>query len=69
MAVGKRADINVVDIDRVAERQPCIVNDFPGGAPRFVQRAVGYKATVCNGKVTLLDDEHTGVRAGEILRS
>jgi len=69
LAVGKRADVNVIDIDRVAERQPQIVHDFPGGAPRFVQRGVGYKATVCNGQVILRDDEHTGARAGVVLRS
>jgi N-acyl-D-amino-acid deacylase len=69
LAVGKRADINVIDISRLAECQPQIVNDFPGGAPRFIQRAVGYQATLCNGKVILRDDEHTGTRAGEVLRS
>ena len=69
LEVGKRADVNVVDIDRVAECQPYIVNDFPGGAPRFQQRAVGYQATVCNGEVILRDDEHTGVCAGEVLRN
>ena len=66
---GKRADLNVIDIDRLEEKQPYIVHDFPGGAPRFQQRAEGYKATVCNGEVTLRDDEHTGVCSGKILRS
>ena len=69
LAVGKKADVNVIDVDRLEERQPYIVHDFPGGAPRFQQRAAGYKATVCNGKVTLRDDEHTGVCAGEVLRN
>ena len=69
LAVGKKADLNVIDVDRLEERQPYIVHDFPGGAPRFQQRAAGYKATVCNGKVTLRDDEHTGVCAGEVLRN
>lgn len=69
LEVGKRADINVVDLDRVAERQPQVVNDFPGGAARFIQRAVGYAATICNGVVVLRDDEHTGAHAGRVLRS
>ena len=69
LAVGKKADLNVIDIDRLEERQPYMVYDFPGGAPRFQQRAAGYKATVCNGKVTLRDDEHTGVCAGQVLRN
>ncbi len=69
LAVGKRADINVFDIDRLEERMPEIVHDFPFGAPRFIQRAAGYHATVCNGSVILSDDELTGEYAGRVLRS
>ena len=67
--VGKRADVNVFDISRLEERMPEIVHDFPFGAPRFIQRAAGYKATVCNGAVVLRDDELTAERAGQVLRS
>ena len=69
LEVGKRADVNVFDIGKLEERMPEIVHDFPFGAPRFIQRAAGYKATVCNGTVVLQDDELTGERAGRILRS
>ena len=69
LAVGKRADINVVDIEQLEERMPQIVNDFPFGAPRFIQRAAGYRATVCNGTVILRDDDLTGDCAGRVLRS
>ena len=41
LAVGKRADINVFDLDRLAECMPYLVHDLPCGASRFVQRAVG----------------------------
>ena len=69
LEVGKRADVNVFDISRLEERMPEIVHDFPFGAPRFIQRAVGYHATVCNGTVLLRDDELTGECAGRVLRS
>ena len=69
LAEGKRADVNVIDVDRVAERQPQLVHDFPGGAPRLIQRAVGYDATIVNGEVILRDDELTGTRAGRVLRN
>ena len=69
LAQGRKADVNVIDLGRVAERQPQLVHDFPGGAPRLIQKAVGYKATVCNGIPILLDDEHTGERAGRVLRN
>ncbi len=69
LAVGKRADINVIDLANLAERQPNIVNDMPFGAARFIQRARGYRATLCNGQITLENDELTGDRAGRVLRS
>jgi N-acyl-D-aspartate/D-glutamate deacylase len=68
LAPGMRADVNVLDPDVVAECQPEIVHDFPGGAPRFIQRSRGYKATLVNGRINVLEGEHTGVRAGEVLR-
>ncbi len=68
LAVGKRADVNVFDLDRVTQLQPEIVHNFPGGAPHFTQRARGYKATLVNGQIKLRDDELTGARAGMLLR-
>jgi N-acyl-D-aspartate/D-glutamate deacylase len=68
LAPGLRADVNVVDLDRVGECQPELVHDFPGGAPRFIQRARGYRATVVNGQVSVVDGELTGERAGMVLR-
>ena len=69
LAMGKRADVNVIDVNRVAERQPQLVHDFPGGAPRLIQKAVGYQATVCNGQLILENDEHTGAAGGRVLRN
>ena len=51
------------------EKMPQIVHDFPFGSPRFIQRAAGYKATICNGQFILRDDELTGTRAGTVLRN
>ena len=68
LEAGKRADVNVIDFANVTELHPEIVHDFPGGAPRYIQRARGYKATLVNGDVNLLDDELTGARAGTVLR-
>ncbi|MCA4915974.1 MAG: amidohydrolase family protein, partial [Phenylobacterium sp.] len=67
LAPGQRADINVIDLAELRSLQPQIVNDFPGGAPRYVQRARGYRATIVNGGVNIEDDRHTGERAGQVL--
>ncbi|MCY4144145.1 MAG: amidohydrolase family protein [Gammaproteobacteria bacterium] len=69
LAKGMKADVNVIDLDKVSERQPQLVHDFPDSAPRLIQRAKGYRATVCNGAVILEDNEHTGERAGRVLRN
>ena len=68
LAPGLRADVNVFDAALVGEQQPVMVHDFPGGAPRYIQRGTGYKATLVNGQVSLLDGELTGARAGGVLR-
>jgi N-acyl-D-amino-acid deacylase len=69
LGAGLRADVNVIDFEKVGERMPEFVNDFPGGHGRFIQRADGYRATICNGEVILENDEHTGTRGGRILRN
>jgi N-acyl-D-amino-acid deacylase len=65
---GMRADINVFDADVVGECQPELVHDFPQGASRYIQRAKGFKATIVNGQISLIDGELTGTRAGQVLR-
>ncbi len=69
LIAGKKADVNVIDLGRVSERMPEFVNDLPGGAGRFVQRARGFRATICNGVPILENDEHLGARGGRVLRS
>lgn len=68
LAPGQRADVNVFDAAAIAERQPELVHDFPGGAARYIQRSTGYKATLVNGQVNVFEGELTGVRAGRVLR-
>jgi N-acyl-D-aspartate/D-glutamate deacylase len=68
LQVGMRADVNVFDPQTVGERQPELVRDFPNDAPRYIQRANGFKATIVNGQLSLLDGELTGSRAGQVLR-
>ena len=69
LAVGMRADVNVINVDVVVEGQPKLVNDFPGGVPRLIQKAQGYRATICNGSVIVSEGELTGERAGKVLRN
>jgi N-acyl-D-amino-acid deacylase len=65
---GKRADLNVVDLDALRLHVPEMVHDLPAGGRRLVQRVDGYVATVCAGEVTFVDGEPTGARPGRLVR-
>ena len=69
IAEGKRADLNVIDFDRLAVQVPRLVGDFPSGAQRFIQDARGYVMTMVNGVVTRRDDKDTGARPGRVIRN
>ena len=69
VAEGAFADLNVLDLDALALDLPEIVHDFPGGAPRFVQRARGIDHTIVNGVGFMDHGEHTGALSGRLLRS
>ena len=66
---GAFADLNVIDLDGLSLQVPEIVRDFPGGAPRFVQRATGIEHTIVNGVPFMEAGEHTGALPGRLLRS
>ena len=68
LKAGMKADINVFNPEEVTELQAVLVHDFPGDAPRYIQRARGFKATLVNGRINVLDGEPTGARAGQVLR-
>ena len=69
IAPGKKADINVIDIDRLQLHGPEVQYDLPGGGRRVRQRAEGYVATILNGIITRRDDRDLGVLPGKLLRS
>ena len=69
IAPGMRADINVIDLDNLQLRAPEFRYDLPSGAPRLVQEAKGYVATLVAGTVTRQNDTDTGARPGTLVRS
>ncbi len=66
---GLRADVNVIDLDRLRLHAPEFRNDLPSGARRLVQEASGYTATIVAGTVTRRHDTDTGSRPGRLVRS
>ncbi len=68
VAVGYRADLNVIDYDRLRLSAPEVAHDMPAGGRRLIQRASGYVATLVGGEVTYRDGEPTGALPGRLLR-
>jgi N-acyl-D-amino-acid deacylase len=68
ISVGKKADLNLIDLDRLHLQAPEMVFDLPAGGKRLIQRADGYAATVVSGTVTFEDGEATGALPGRTVR-
>ena len=68
LRAGAKADVNVIDFDRLGLRPPEMAYDLPGGARRVVQRTTGYDATILSGRVVSRDGAPTGDRPGRLVR-
>jgi N-acyl-D-aspartate/D-glutamate deacylase len=68
LAPGYRADLNVIDLDRLVARRPEMHHDLPAGGKRLLQRAEGYRHTIVAGVETYRDGEPTGALPGRLVR-
>ncbi len=68
LAVGKKADVNVIDWDRLDVDKPYVVHDLPAGGKRLMQKVHGYEATIVAGKVTFREGAETGNLPGKLVR-
>lgn len=68
LAPGYKADINVIDLERLRLHPPEVAHDLPGGGRRLVQRAQGYAATIVSGSVVYRDGTPTGALPGRLIR-
>lgn len=68
IATGKKADLNVIDYDRVSFGRPYVTFDLPAGGRRLLQKAEGYEATVVSGVVTYRAGQATGGLPGRLVR-
>ena len=66
--VGMRADLNVVDLARLALLRPVMQRDLPAGGRRLVQHAEGYLATLVAGVAIAEHGQLTGARPGTLVR-
>ncbi|MGJ4898078.1 N-acyl-D-amino-acid deacylase family protein [Bradyrhizobium oligotrophicum] len=68
LAPGYKADVNVIDYDRLHLHPPKVHYDLPVGGRRLMQEVDGYEATIVSGVVTRRHGEATGARPGRLVR-
>jgi N-acyl-D-aspartate/D-glutamate deacylase len=68
LKVGAKADINVIDYERLALKAPRMVRDLPAGGQRLLQEATGFLATFVSGRQVIANDQVTDERPGRLVR-
>ena len=68
IAVGYKADLNVIDHAGLTLHKPVITHDLPAGGRRLDQTADGYVATIVSGEVIATDGVPTSARPGRLIR-
>jgi N-acyl-D-aspartate/D-glutamate deacylase len=68
LKVGMRADINIIDHNKLRLGPPRMVKDLPAGGQRLLQPVSGYRATFVKGEQVVANDEVTKARPGRLVR-
>jgi N-acyl-D-aspartate/D-glutamate deacylase len=68
IAVGYKADLNVIDHAALRIHKPVITHDLPAGGRRLDQTADGYVATIVSGEVIAENGVPTDARPGKLIR-
>jgi N-acyl-D-aspartate/D-glutamate deacylase len=68
IAPGFKADVNVIDYDKLHLHPPKVHYDLPVGGRRLLQQVDGFDATIVSGVVTRRAGSGTGARPGRLLR-
>jgi len=68
LAVGKKADLNVIDHDQLTLMSPWMAYDLPAGGRRLLQEASGYEYTIVSGEITRENGKITEARPGRLVR-
>ena len=66
---GMKADINLIDFEKLNLTPPEMIYDLPAGGRRLVQRGLGYEATFVSGEMVMQQGQATGALPGRLVRS
>jgi N-acyl-D-aspartate/D-glutamate deacylase len=68
IAVGQRADLNLIDLSRLGLGHPTLHHDLPAGGARLLQPSTGYHSTWVAGQAVVRDGQLTGSLPGRIAK-
>jgi N-acyl-D-aspartate/D-glutamate deacylase len=68
IAPGYKADLNIIDWEKLTLRPPTVAYDLPSGGRRLTQSAEGYAATIVSGQIVYRDGVPTGALPGRLVR-
>ena len=68
IALGYKADLNVIDHAALQLHKPVITHDLPAGGRRLDQTADGYVATIVSGEIIAENGVPTDARPGRLVR-
>lgn len=68
LEIGMKADINIIDFDKLQVHAPEVIYDLPAGGRRVYQGADGYSATIVSGELIFENGKHTGALPGKLIR-
>ncbi len=66
---GMKADINLIDYNKLGLSTPLMTYDLPAGGRRLVQHASGYEATFVSGEMVMERGKATGALPGRLVRA
>eukprot|EP00747_Dinoflagellata_sp_TGD_P202981 gnl/TRDRNA2_/TRDRNA2_76570_c1_seq1.p1 gnl/TRDRNA2_/TRDRNA2_76570_c1~~gnl/TRDRNA2_/TRDRNA2_76570_c1_seq1.p1 ORF type:complete len:478 (+),score=74.59 gnl/TRDRNA2_/TRDRNA2_76570_c1_seq1:91-1434(+) len=69
LAPGKKADLNVIDLEKLKILKPNFVHDLPMSTGRWVQQVEGYRLTLVSGVETFQHGKPTGALPGRLVRN
>lgn len=68
LATGRKADLNVIDYDKLRLNTPKVLYDLPAGGRRVTQDAQGYEALIVSGEIVSREGRPTGALPGRLVR-
>jgi N-acyl-D-aspartate/D-glutamate deacylase len=69
LAPGMKADVNLIDYDKLKLHRPAAVANLPAGGKRLIQKVEGYAMTMLSGNITYRHGEATGALPGKLVKN